>query len=255
MARLEGAIPAAEYAQRFTPDRCYLVLWLDATNAWRLAAKCRTMTEAAEQRRALGDGVSVLICSPVELPPDYGLCRCGCGQTTRIATRNRARGGHRAGYPIPYVAGHHTPKGPLSPSWKGGRRTRATYIQVRMPEHPRADSTGYVDEHQLVAERALGKPLPEGTIVHHVNDDPHDNRNKNLVICQDQAYHLLLHQRARVVRAGGDPDTEAYCSECRNTKPFSEFHKQLVNRATGCTHICKACRRGRDRRRCWRRPR
>lgn len=64
--------------------------------------------------------------------------------------------------------------------------------------------------HQRVAERALGKPLPAGAEIHHVNGDPKDNRPANLVICQDAAYHDLLHARARArgwtpVRTGEVP--------------------------------------------------
>lgn len=69
------------------------------------------------------------------------------------------------------------------------------------------DSNGYfvitvngrrVLEHIYKAEQALGKPLPEGAVVHHVNGVKHDNDTPfNLVICPDQAYHLLLHRRAK----------------------------------------------------------
>lgn len=33
----------------------------------------------------------------------------------------------------------------------------------------------------------------------HVNGDPQDNRPANLVICQDQSYHQLIHQWARAL--------------------------------------------------------
>lgn len=50
-------------------------------------------------------------------------------------------------------------------------------------------------EHRVLAEKALGKPLPEGAIVHHTGA-PDDNYGyMKLVICPDQAYHTLLHKR------------------------------------------------------------
>lgn len=57
---------------------------------------------------------------------------------------------------------------------------------------------GYrVFEHIHIAERALGKQLPLGAIVHHIDENPSNNTPTNLLICPDQAYHMLLHKRMR----------------------------------------------------------
>lgn len=74
--------------------------------------------------------------------------------------------------------------------------------------------------HVIRAERALGKPLPLGAIVHHADGTKGDNAP--LVICQDQAYHLLLHRRMRIVKAGGNPNTDSICRDC-GPKPIKNF--------------------------------
>jgi len=51
--------------------------------------------------------------------------------------------------------------------------------------------------HVLIAEKALGKKLPPGAVVHHADGNPSNNKNSNLVICPSQAYHMLIHARTR----------------------------------------------------------
>jgi hypothetical protein len=62
---------------------------------------------------------------------------------------------------------------------------------------------GGILDHVAVAERALGKKLPHGAIVHHVDEDASNNAPANLVICPSQAYHMLIHQRMRALENCG----------------------------------------------------
>lgn len=94
--------------------------------------------------------------------------------------------------------------GANSPAWKGGRaRHSEGYIMLYAPHHHRANQSGYAAEHVLVAETATGFPLRREHEVHHVNGDRADNRPRNLVVCENRAYHRLLHQRTIALRACG----------------------------------------------------
>lgn len=126
--------------------------------------------------------------------------------------------------------------GPNSPGWKGGRNHRANgYIRIQIHGHPRADRGGYVREHIVIAETALGKPLPPKAQVHHVDEKRDNNENTNLVICQDRAYHALLHTRAKILRAGGNPNTDKLCGKCNSIKLRSFFS------ASPKASWCKQC--------------
>ena len=94
---------------------------------------------------------------------------------------------------------------------------------------------GDIYEHTVVCERALGKPLPPGAHVHHVDGNILNNSPRNLVICENNSYHKLLHIRAEVVRLGGNPNTERVCPVCGVVLPLDQFwHRSSGRRIPGC---------------------
>jgi hypothetical protein len=87
--------------------------------------------------------------------------------------------------------------GSLNGYWKGGYTYDGRgHILIKMPDHPNASLEGYIGEHRLIASNVLGRPLKEGEIVHHINRNPKDNSNCNLIIC-NQSYHDLIHHKMR----------------------------------------------------------
>ena len=129
-------------------------------------------------------------------------------------------------------------KGANSPNWRGGRQACKGYIRILAPDHPRANRRGYVFEHVIVAEEALGRFLPRGHVVHHINGVKSDNRKNNLVICQDNAYHTHLHTRQKAFRATGRTDLR-HCCTCKEWKPLGSYRKISGQERD---HHCPTCR-------------
>lgn len=149
-------------------------------------------------------------------------CACGCGApTTRVRQRE---GPYRAGDYRRFVRGHY-------------RRAMPT---EGYPEAPRLEDGRRLQVHRLRAERALGRPLPAGAVVHHT--DGSKRPDAPLVICHDEAYHQLLHRRTRILQAGGNPNMDRICARCHLAKPLSAFHRDRTNRY-GVVAVCKPCRR------------
>lgn len=97
------------------------------------------------------------------------------------------------------VACKRNQQGENNSSWKGGKRiSEQGYVEIYMPDYPKAKQNGYVREHILVAEQMLGRPLlyfgirdSRTEVVHHINGIKTDNRPENLLVLCVNEHHKL----------------------------------------------------------------
>lgn len=137
------------------------------------------------------------------------------------------------GQPILFAKGHNLKLGgELHPKWKGGRIKIGYYWYLRVPQHPNADSRGYVAEHIFVMSSWLRRPLKRGEVVHHINEDKEDNRLENLKLTTVQ-----LHPTEHIIDMSG-----RICAICdgktwidpKNNRPvWHEYGDQA--------YICHTC--------------
>jgi len=82
------------------------------------------------------------------------------------------------------------------PNWKGGiHKDSEGYIKVKMREHPRADKNGFVRKNILTWEQTHGT-LPEGFVVHHINESREDDQIENLE-AMPKGEHIRLHKQGK----------------------------------------------------------
>lgn len=136
---------------------------------------------------------------------EIGLCQCGCGQKTKISTVTHIARGKIKGEPFRYIHGHNTKK-PGS-NWYSGICQNGKRKNL----------------HTAIAEMVLGKKLPQKAVVHHIDGDKRNNTNGNLIICENQAYHKLLHRRERALIACGNVNWRK-CNICKEyDDPFNLY--------------------------------
>lgn len=116
----------------------------------------------------------------------------------------------------------------------------AGYVEIRVPVEG-THKMRKVLEHVAVAEKAIGRRLPKGARVHHVDGNKTNNASTNLVVCPNEEYHRLLHIRADALAACGNANYRRckFCDtydEPQNLKAYRSglgvlFHHRLCYNA------------------------
>lgn len=83
-------------------------------------------------------------------------------------------------------------------SWKGGtKRDGGDYLKTMTKGHPHADDRGYVFQHRLVMERAIGRRLALEEVVHHIDGNGFNNKLSNLMLFSNTTEHMSFHKRIK----------------------------------------------------------
>ena len=115
--------------------------------------------------------------------------------------------GHHPSPKTEFKKGNSKPKNAYSfgksknnPRWKGGISISDGYISIYLPNHPQANSYGYIRQHRIIMEQKLKRYLKPTEIVHHINGDKKDNRIENLKLFSSNSNHIKEHNKLRRAR-------------------------------------------------------
>lgn len=173
-----------------------LRLWRELGNQYLVAERLST-AQATVSRILRSQGIRVgKIGAPLkyDLPMDEIASRYLAGETCReiaqdygvdaerIRRRLRTRGVKRRG--------GGGPKGSKNHFWKGGFQPTMHYYRRQAYE---------------VAAICLGHPLPQGMIIHHLDENPKNNNPGNLYLFENQGDHARFHQRLHTLQRKDQP--------------------------------------------------
>lgn len=85
------------------------------------------------------------------------------------------------------VAWNKGMKGEMAHNWKGGTHTRKDgYVRINIE-----------GKRHLLHRYIMGKIVPDGSVVHHLDGNPSNNSPDNLVLLSSQSEHASLHAKQR----------------------------------------------------------
>ena len=110
------------------------------------------------------------------------------------------------------------------------------YVAIHCPAHPHAWKNGYLYMHRVVMEIKLGRLLTKDEVVHHKDEDGHNNHPDNLELKSDSSIHSREH-------AQSTPSSwvKLKCPACRKVFEKRKNHTHLVKGGTftSCSNSCR----------------
>ena len=120
--------------------------------------------------------------------------------------------------------------------WKKWKKvSRGEYWFAKIPEHPKANSNGYILEHRAIMENIVGRILSYNEIVHHKNKNRKDNSHKNLLLIQ-RGEHTSQHNKEKGVMM-----VELCCPFCRKIFHRSRNQTALINKSVKLNFCSRTC--------------
>lgn len=120
------------------------------------------------------------------------------------------------------------------------------YVLMYWPEHPAAMGKPTVSEHVAIVYRVMRKLVPKGTEIHHADRDRTNNQPSNLVVCQDLAYHKLLHARLDAYEACGHANWRR-CGICKQYGDPANVRPVSLRQSAGHRHVACHAKQERER--------